>query len=85
MLFFHLDYTRLGRLTKVEVNVPIIGGHGVVGSWVAAFRWQNHARELVQEGYEKVDCRPTPGRDPMCCSTLTHHLAWRLCVPGRDS
>ncbi|KAB8071302.1 cytochrome P450 [Aspergillus leporis] len=36
-----------------QVDVPSVGKHGILGSWVTAFQWQHKARSLIQEGYEK--------------------------------
>jgi hypothetical protein len=41
-------------LMPQQVDVPSVGKHGILGSWVTAFQWQHKARSLIQEGYEKV-------------------------------
>ncbi|BAE65190.1 unnamed protein product [Aspergillus oryzae RIB40] len=45
--------TRWYRYYKSWVNVPVVGGHGIIGSWIAAFWWTARARSLVNEGYQK--------------------------------
>ncbi|KAE8316939.1 cytochrome P450 [Aspergillus transmontanensis] len=45
--------TRWYRYYKSWVNVPVVGGHGIIGSWIAAFRWTARARSLIDEGYQK--------------------------------
>ncbi|PIG80525.1 putative cytochrome P450 [Aspergillus arachidicola] len=45
--------TRWYRYYKSWVHVPVVGGHGIIGSWIAAFRWTARARSLVDEGYQK--------------------------------
>ncbi|KAE8329207.1 cytochrome P450 [Aspergillus sergii] len=45
--------TRWCRYYKSWVHVPVVGGHGIIGSWIAAFRWTARARSLVDEGYQK--------------------------------
>ncbi|KAE8362725.1 cytochrome P450 [Aspergillus caelatus] len=45
--------TRWYRYYRSWVNVPVVGGHGLIGSWIAAFRWTVQARSLIDEGYQK--------------------------------
>ncbi|KAB8259857.1 cytochrome P450 [Aspergillus pseudonomiae] len=52
-LLIQQTVTRWYRYYKSWVDVPVVGGYGVVGSWIAAFRWTARARSLVDEGYRK--------------------------------
>lgn len=55
-------------LTKADshkVDVPVIGDHGVIGAWIAAYKWEKNARRLIQEGYDKV------------CHTKSQASHWR--------
>ncbi|PKY06744.1 cytochrome P450 [Aspergillus campestris IBT 28561] len=36
-----------------KVDVPVVGDHGAIGAWIAAYKWERNARHLIQEGYEK--------------------------------
>nr|A0A0E3D8N7.1 RecName: Full=Cytochrome P450 monooxygenase janQ; AltName: Full=Janthitremanes biosynthesis cluster protein Q [Penicillium janthinellum]AGZ20487.1 cytochrome P450 monooxygenase [Penicillium janthinellum] len=38
---------------KIWVDVPSIGKDGILGQWITALQWQQKARSLIQEGYEK--------------------------------
>ena len=43
---------RTYRAWRIRVQVPVVGGRGVLGSWIAAFRYYFNARKLIQEGYD---------------------------------
>ncbi|KAI9728824.1 MAG: hypothetical protein M1834_007211 [Cirrosporium novae-zelandiae] len=41
------------KASHAWVDVPVLGGYGILGSWIAGFRWSRKARSLIQEGYKK--------------------------------
>lgn len=50
----HLLARVVFMLMPQEVDVPSIGKDGILGQWITALQWQQKARSLIQEGYEKV-------------------------------
>ncbi|KAK0493225.1 cytochrome P450 [Armillaria luteobubalina] len=51
LLIFQL---RKALITGAKLNaIPTVGSSGIVTSWIDAFKFTHHAKEMVQEGYKK--------------------------------
>ena len=46
-----------GRAEVIQVDVPFVGYSGPLASYLTAFKYIRHGRELFQEGYEKYKGR----------------------------
>jgi hypothetical protein len=50
---FVRDAELISSRTQLD-HIPTVGSQGFLGTWRSGFRFLSKAREMVQEGYEKV-------------------------------
>ncbi len=72
------DWKRLLIIHCQLKSIPTVGPSGFLSSWMGAFRFMFHGREIIQEGYSKVAFRSR-----LSSSGLTSHIHSTAGPPSR--